>query len=130
MAAPLELEQQTEEIKGRHGQVSEAFFATLFSLLLPLKNALAILIYNSFDLISSVNKLPACMSQTFSNVVSSVGGLSYSAISMEGTKLYWRLYWPSKSFCFGFREKTKRKPLARIDDVTDHISGHCKLSKQ
>lgn len=129
MATLLELEQQKEEIKERQGQVSEAFFATLFSLLLPLKNALAILIYNSFDLISSVNKLPACMSQTFSKVVSSVGGLSYSAICMESTKLYWRPYWSSKSFCFGFREKTKSKPFA-IDDETDHISGHCKLSKQ
>lgn len=122
IATPLELEQQKEEIKERHGQLSVAFFATLFSLLLPLKNVLAILIYNSFDLISSVNKLPACMSQTFSKVVSSVGGLSYSAISMKSTKLYWRLYWPSKSFCFGFREETKRKPLTHIEDVTDHIS--------
>lgn len=42
------------------------------------------------------------MSLTFSKVVSSVGGLSYSAISMESTKLYWEtplaikvlLFWP------------------------------------
>ncbi len=73
------------------------------------------------------------MSQTFSKVVSSVGGSSYSAISIGGTKLYRRPYGSSKSFCFGFGEKRPRESLllrSHIDDVTDHISGHCKLSKQ
>lgn len=87
--------------------------ATLFSLVLPLKNALVILIYNSFDLIISVNKLPSCTAQAFSKVVSSAEGLSYSAVSMESIKLYWR---PSchQSPSVLARRKMKRKLLAQV----------------
>ena len=120
MSTPLELEYQGEQIKESRGQ---SIFDTLFSLLLPLKSALAILIYNSFDLISSVNKLPTCMSQTFTKVVSSLQGLSYSAVSMESTKLYWRPYCHQSPSVLASGRKPRESLLlsSRIDDVSDHI---------
>lgn len=64
----LSVDEQREEIKERErqGKVSSTFAAIRFSLVLPLKNALAILIHNSSDVISSVNKLGVCTPQTFS----------------------------------------------------------------
>lgn len=109
------------------GEVARHLGGTLFS---ALKNAPVLLIYNSFEWISTLNKLPACMLQTFSSGKTALGDW-VTLLLVWRTVDFTRDPPPHHQSACSLAPGGKRfRFWCCIDDVTDHISGGCKPDRR